>query len=219
VCASYIYFRVYCVYVLVIVDFLLLSFKLILGRLFRPHHVNQGGVQKTTPQVTLYKPDTAKESLRRRRTDRHSQVLTGRAGQAWELLLVLLPPHERVCVSTLLRADLMDSWAEDTGNIVTSIVVSCLLNVVSCIVKCRAGILLIHSFPPVIVIQFMLLLKLTDHMFPVKLVIGSREELRTIPSIIFFKRKVTPPDEELRTIPCHPFVFHFTDEKFCLLTF
>jgi hypothetical protein len=24
---------------------------------FSPHHVNQGGVQKTTPQVTLYKPD------------------------------------------------------------------------------------------------------------------------------------------------------------------
>ncbi len=62
-CASYIYCRVpvYCVYVLVIVDFLLFSFKLILGCLFSPHHVNQGGVQKTTPQVTLYKPDTTKE--------------------------------------------------------------------------------------------------------------------------------------------------------------
>jgi hypothetical protein len=48
VCVSYIYFRVsvHCVYVLVSVDFLLLSFKLILGRLFSPHHVNQGGVQK-----------------------------------------------------------------------------------------------------------------------------------------------------------------------------
>ena len=59
-------------------------------------------------------------------------------------------------------------------SIVTSIVVSCLLNVVICIVKCRPGILLIHSYSPVSVIQFMLLLKLTDHMFPVKLVIGSQ---------------------------------------------
>jgi hypothetical protein len=84
VCASYIYFRVpvYCVYVLVIVDFLLLSFKLILGCLFSPHHVNQGDVQKTTPEVTLYKSDTAKESLRRLRSGRHSQVLPGHPGQA-----------------------------------------------------------------------------------------------------------------------------------------
>jgi hypothetical protein len=82
----------------VIVDFLLLSFKLILGCLFSPHHVNQGGVQKTTPQVTLYKPDTVKESLRRRRACSHIQVLPDHAGQAWELFLVLLPPHERVCV-------------------------------------------------------------------------------------------------------------------------
>ena len=81
-----------------IVDFLLLSFKLNLGCLFSPPHVNQGGVQKTTPQVTLYKHHTAKESLRRRRADRHSQVLPGNAGQVWELLLMLFPPHERVCV-------------------------------------------------------------------------------------------------------------------------
>ncbi len=99
-CVSYIYYRVpvYCVYVLVIVDFLLLSFKLSLGYLFSPHHVNQGGVQKTTPQVTLYKSHTAKESLRRRRTARHNQVLSGHADQAWELFLVLLPQHARVCV-------------------------------------------------------------------------------------------------------------------------
>jgi hypothetical protein len=89
---------VYCVYVLVIVDFLLLSFKLILGCVFSLHHVNQGGVQKTTPEVTLYKPDTAKESLRRHRAGRHSQVLPDHAGQPWDLLLVLLPPHERFCV-------------------------------------------------------------------------------------------------------------------------
>ena len=65
---------------MVIVDFLLLSFKLILGCLFSKHHVNQGGVQTTTPQVTLYKPDTAKESLRRNRAGRHSQVLPGHVG-------------------------------------------------------------------------------------------------------------------------------------------
>jgi hypothetical protein len=81
-----------------IVDFLLLSFKVSLVCLISPHYVNQGGVQKTTPQVTLYKPHTAEESLRRRRAGRHSQVLPGQAGQAWELWLVLLPPHERVCV-------------------------------------------------------------------------------------------------------------------------
>ncbi len=79
-CVSYIYYRVtvYCVFVLVIVDFLFVCFKLILGCLFSPHHVNQGGVQKTTPQVTLYK----------------------------ELLMMMLPPHERVCVvGHLLHSD------------------------------------------------------------------------------------------------------------------
>jgi len=81
-----------------IVDFDLLSFKLSLGCLFSQHHVNQGDVQKTTPQVSLYKPHTAEKSLRRRRAGRHSQVLPGHAVRAWELLLVLLSPHERVCV-------------------------------------------------------------------------------------------------------------------------
>ena len=81
-----------------IVDFLLNSLKLSLGCLFSPHHVNQGDVQKVTPQFTLYKPHTAEESLRRRRADRHNRVLSGNAGQVWELLLVLLPPDERVCV-------------------------------------------------------------------------------------------------------------------------
>ena len=78
--------------------FLLISFKLSSGCLFIPHHVNQGGVQKATPQVTLYESHTAEESLRRRRSDRYSQVLTGHAGQAREFLHVLLPPHQRVCV-------------------------------------------------------------------------------------------------------------------------
>ena len=63
-----------------------------------PHHVNQGGVQKATPQVTLYEPHTAEESLRRRRSGRNSQVLPGHPGQARQLLHVLLPPHQRVCV-------------------------------------------------------------------------------------------------------------------------
>jgi hypothetical protein len=74
------------------------SFKLSSGYLFSPHHVNQGAVQKPTPQVTLYEPHTAEESLRRRRSGRNSQVLTDHTVQARELLHVLLPPHQRVCV-------------------------------------------------------------------------------------------------------------------------
>ena len=80
------------------VSFLLISFKLSSGCLFSPHHVNQGGVQKATPEVTLYEPHTAEESLRRCRSGRNSQVLPDHPGQARELLHVLLPPHERVCV-------------------------------------------------------------------------------------------------------------------------
>jgi hypothetical protein len=57
------------------------------------------------------------------------------------------------------------------------------------------------------------MLKLTDNMF------RSPQISYRFPSIIFDKRKVTSPDEELRTILRHPFVIHFTDEKFCLLTF
>ena len=83
-----------------------------------------------------------------------------------------------------------------------------------CQKECRPGILLIHTFSPVShlfkyncsfddVIQFMLLLKLTDQMF------RPRQNSYRFPSIIFFKRKVTSPDEELRTILRHPFVFHF----------
>ena len=34
-----------------------------LGCLFRPHHVNQGGVQKTSPQVTLHETPTLLKSL------------------------------------------------------------------------------------------------------------------------------------------------------------
>ena len=42
-----------------------------------PHHVNQGGVQKTTSQITLYESHTGEESLRRHRSERHNQVLSG----------------------------------------------------------------------------------------------------------------------------------------------
>ena len=62
---------------------------------FSPHHVNQGGVEKTTPKVTLYKSHTAKESLAG--TTRYWLVVWTKRGNS-ELLLVLLPPHERVCV-------------------------------------------------------------------------------------------------------------------------
>ena len=58
-----------------------------------------------TSSCSLSKPHTAFRvshvfilqlqcSSRRRRAGRHSQVLPGHAGQAWELLLVLLPAHE-----------------------------------------------------------------------------------------------------------------------------
>jgi hypothetical protein len=56
------------------VDFPSLSFKLSLGHLCRPHHVNPGGVQKTTPQVPLYKPHTVQES-------------------SWPFYLIHLLPH------------------------------------------------------------------------------------------------------------------------------
>jgi hypothetical protein len=82
----------------VCVSFQFLSFKLSSGCLFSPHHVNQGSIQKSTPQVTLYESHTAEESLRRHRSGRNSQMLPGHPVQARELLHVLLPPHERVCV-------------------------------------------------------------------------------------------------------------------------
>ena len=49
-----------CVCVLCVIP--LACFKVSSGCLFRPHHVNQGGVQRVTPQVTLYEPHTAEES-------------------------------------------------------------------------------------------------------------------------------------------------------------
>jgi hypothetical protein len=49
-----------CVCACVCVCFLLLSLKLSLRCLFSPHHVNQGGVQKSTPQVTCTRPTMVK---------------------------------------------------------------------------------------------------------------------------------------------------------------
>jgi hypothetical protein len=88
--------------------------------------------QKTTPQVTIYKPHTDKESLRRLRAGRHSQVLSGHAGQVWELWychpprLVFLLQHVGTLPLLLVLVVVL------CFNIVTSIVVSCLLNVVIC---------------------------------------------------------------------------------------
>jgi hypothetical protein len=45
-------------------SFLLLSFKLSSGCLFSSNHVNEVGVQKATPQVTLYEPHDILRFLR-----------------------------------------------------------------------------------------------------------------------------------------------------------
>ncbi len=66
--------------------------------LFSPHQVNHGGVQKPPEQVSLYKSHTTEEPLRRRRSDRSCQVLSSHSGQVGKLFLILLPPHQRVCV-------------------------------------------------------------------------------------------------------------------------
>ena len=66
--------------------------------LFSPHQVNHGGVQKPPAQVSLYKSHTTEEPLRRRRSDRNCQVLSTHSGQVGKLLLMLIPPHQRVCV-------------------------------------------------------------------------------------------------------------------------
>ncbi len=63
-------------------------------------------------EVTLYDPHTAEESLRRHRSDSHSQVLTDHSVQVRELLEVFLPPHQRDCVKGHLlysRVGIMDS--------------------------------------------------------------------------------------------------------------
>jgi hypothetical protein len=75
--------------------------------LFSPHQVNHGGVQTLPQQVRLCKSHTTEESLRRRRSGRYSQGLPGHSDQVRKLLLVLLPPHQRVCVvGTLLHSHL-----------------------------------------------------------------------------------------------------------------
>jgi hypothetical protein len=58
-------------------------------------------VSRRLPQnslsVQLGKSHT-EESLRRHRSGRYCQVLSSHSGQVRKLLLVLLPPHQRVCV-------------------------------------------------------------------------------------------------------------------------
>jgi hypothetical protein len=65
--------------VCVCVSLQLLSFKLSSGYLFRPHHVNQGAVQKPTPQVTLYETHT-------KRVSQETQKWQEQTGAAWHLL-------------------------------------------------------------------------------------------------------------------------------------
>ncbi len=48
--------------------------------------------------LDLFQDDTTEEFRRRRRSGRYCQVWSSHSGQVWELLLVLLPPHQRVCV-------------------------------------------------------------------------------------------------------------------------
>ena len=82
----------------VCVSSLFISWKMIdLRCLFSPHQVNHGGVQKAPAQVSLYKSHTTEEPLRRRRSGRYCQVLSSHSGQVGKLLLMLLPPHQRVC--------------------------------------------------------------------------------------------------------------------------
>jgi hypothetical protein len=66
--------------------------------LLRPHQVNHGGVQKPPPEVSLYKSHTTEEPLRRVRSGRYCQVLSSHSGQVRKLFLMVLPPHQRVCV-------------------------------------------------------------------------------------------------------------------------
>ena len=63
-----------------------------------PNQVNHGGVQKAPAQVSLYKSHTTEEPLRRRRSGRYCQVLSSHSGQVGKLLLMMFPPHQRVCV-------------------------------------------------------------------------------------------------------------------------
>jgi hypothetical protein len=67
--------------------------------LFIPHQVNHGGVQKAPAQVSLYKPHTTEEPLRRHRNCRYCQVLSRHSGRVRKLLLMLLPPHPSGSVS------------------------------------------------------------------------------------------------------------------------
>ncbi len=70
--------------------------------LFNLFQVNHGGVQKSPAQVSLCKSHTTEELLRRLRSGRYCQVLSSHSKshsvQVGKLFLILLPPHQRVCV-------------------------------------------------------------------------------------------------------------------------
>ncbi len=84
-----------CVYVVCVCVLFVDLFQDDLTCVFNPHH-NHGGVQKAPVQVSLYKSHTTEESLRRRGSGRYCQVLSSPSDQVWKLLLVLLPPHQRL---------------------------------------------------------------------------------------------------------------------------
>jgi hypothetical protein len=85
----------------VCVSFQLLSFKLSSGYLFSPHQVNQGVVQKPTPQVTLYEPHTTEESLRRRRSGRNRWMYCHLRGHS-PFFVIRLPLTSRTKYCVLL---------------------------------------------------------------------------------------------------------------------
>ncbi len=66
--------------------------------LFSTHQVNHGDAQKAPTQVSLYKSHTTEEPLRRLRSGSYCQVLSIHSDQVGKLLMMLLPPHLRVCV-------------------------------------------------------------------------------------------------------------------------
>ncbi len=81
-------------------SFLLISFNLSSGCLFRPHHVNQGGVQSLPHKSLFTNPTLLKSPLRRHRSGRDSQVLSVHADKVRELLHVTLAPHHSHNTST-----------------------------------------------------------------------------------------------------------------------
>jgi hypothetical protein len=79
-----------------------------------PHDVNQGAVQKR------HEPHTTEESLRRHRSGRNSQVLPDHPDQVRELLHVILPPPQRVCVKGHLLYSRVDIQLGPVSTLSTS---------------------------------------------------------------------------------------------------